>query len=212
MSYYVLSTNKLRKFLIKIQSERKPDDASIKWLKGLGFTASNDTQFLQVMETIGFLDSGRKPTERWRRFQDTTQSGKIMAEALVDGYSVLYKTFKDAHEKSSDELIQKFKIELEVSENIAKLASRTFKTLVDFADFDALEEAPPKKEEHRGGMNLSKPVFTAEQLKQLQAGMLSKEKRELAVNINIQITLPEKGEPEDYDKIFAALKKHFFSE
>jgi len=198
--------------LTTIQSERKPDEASIKWLKGLGFTAGNDYQFLQVCETIGFLDSGRRPTERWRRFQDRTQSGKVMAEALVDGYSILYKTFKDAHNKPIEELIQKFKVELEVSENLAKLASRTFKTLVDFADFDALEEAPPKKEEPKEGEEPS-PEVSVEQLKQLLAeARVSKEKRELAVNINIQITLPEKGEPEDYDKIFAALKKHFFSE
>lgn len=213
MGYYVLSTNKFRRFLEKIKTERKPDKASNKWLQGLGFTAGNDYQFLQVLETIGFLDSSRVPTERWRRFQDRTQSGVVMAEALKEGYSILYRTFKDAHIKSADELIQKFKIELEVSEDTAKYAYRTFKVLVDYANFELPEKAPLKPERPEETEEPLKPQLTAEQLAQLLSeAKVSGEKRELAVNINIQITLPEKGEPEVYDKIFAALKKHFFSE
>ncbi len=45
-----------------------------------------------------------------------------------------------------------------------------------------------------------------------QMGALFQQKRELGVNINIQVTLPETTDAEVYEQIFAALKKHFFSE
>lgn len=43
-------------------------------------------------------------------------------------------------------------------------------------------------------------------------GGTTNEKRELVVNINIQVNLPEKGDADQYDKIFAAIKKHLFTE
>ena len=206
--HYVQSTRKIRSFLEKIKTERRPDHASIKWLNNFGFTSSTDEQFLSILETIGFVDSGRIPTDRWKNFQDKNKSGRVMAEALKDGYSILYKTYKEAHKKAPDDLIQVFKVELQLGEETAKKAYRTFSTLADFADF-TLEKSLPEPEKPTEVVKMAPQVT----LDEIQRALLSvKEKRELAVNINIQITLPEKGEPEDYDKIFAALKKHFFSE
>jgi len=48
--------------------------------------------------------------------------------------------------------------------------------------------------------------------KEGQEGGKPNEKRDLNVNINIQVNLPEKGDADQYDKIFAAIKKHLLAE
>ena len=62
------------------------------------------------------------------------------------------------------------------------------------------------------GVTTPTPPPTGGQQPPQGPGTTISEKRELIVNINIQVNLPEKGDPEQYDKIFAAIKKNLFPE
>jgi len=213
VSYYTLVTGKFREFLEAIKKAKPPvPRATLKWLGGLGFKSKNHRVFLKLLQQIRFLDSNNVPTELYHEFRVDKTSKLAMAKGLRKGYSILWDTYTEPHKETPDALVDVFKAE-GMGEDVAKRSENTFRVLADFADFDALEKAPHEPKKIGGTEEPLKPQFSAEQLKQLLAeAKESKEKRELAVNINIQISLPEKGEPEVYDKIFASLKKHFFSE
>jgi hypothetical protein len=204
MSYYTVATGKLREFLEIIKKATPPTQATQKWLEGLGFTSPTHSTFLQILEQIGFLDSSRRPMELYHEFRVDKTSKIAMAKGLRKGYSLLWETYPEPHKESSDKIENVFKSK-GMSEDLAKRSERTFRTLQEFADFEVLKEVPPE-------IKTTEAVPMAPQVTfdDLQRGLVTPRTRELAVNINIQITLPERGEPEIYDKIFAALKKHFF--
>ena len=213
MSYYTNRPGRLKEFLEKLKAAARPPIANNKWLDTLGFASKSYYQYLQILEQIGFVDSSRNPTERWKEFQDDRTSKAAMAQGIHEGYSILWKTYKDAHSESADNLRKVFQVELNVNEETAGRAYRTFTILKEFADFSALISEgvvpPPQPGTPPTGTPQEAQLFT---LTPEQAGALFTQKRELGVNINIQVTLPETTDAEVYDKIFAALKKYFFSE
>jgi len=196
-----LNTGKFRNFLKKIQKLAVPPKATVKWLESIGYTSKNDRDFLRVLQKIDFLDGSRVPTDNYKDFINVQKSKKTMAKCIKKGYSFLYKLFPEAHKESSDVLVNAFQREMNVKEDTAKIAERTFRVLCEFADFDALEK---------------EPAIITEELKAqprfVEPTLPIKSSRELIVNINVQITLPTTEKAEVYDKIFEALKKHFFNE
>jgi Family of unknown function (DUF5343) len=216
MRYGVESSKKLKNFLETVRDKPRPSQsASIKWLKGYGFTSSKDNQFLHILETLGFVDGNRNPVTRWKDFQTKEKSKQVMAQAILEGYSVLYKRYPDAHKQSADALERVFIVEKSLTERRATEAVRTFNTLLEFAGFDALDTPTSPTPETLSPKEPSPVTPTGQPLMTIQPeqlGALIQQKRELGVNINIQVTLPETTEAKVYESIFAALKKHFFSE
>jgi len=214
MSYYTQNSGKLKDFLKEIQRVQTPTKATTDWLRGLGFTSSNDLAFLRVLKQINFLQTDGTPTPYYIDFRDMTKSKVIMAKALKEGFSILYETYPNAHEEPDDKIKNQFKAKVNLGERTATFATLTFRTLCEFADFTALESGisptPPSPEPVAPTLQPSpQPTIT---LTADQISGLTTQKRELGVNINIQVSLPETTDADVYDKIFAALKKHFFSE
>lgn len=216
MRYGVENTGKLRNFIELVRDKPRPTQgASVKWIKGYGFTSSKDTQFLHILELLRFVDGSRKPIIAWRDFQDKSKSGEVMAKALLQGYKILYDKYPKAHTQNKDDLERVFIIEKALSDRRAMEAIRTFNVLLEYADKKVLEGgiASPSITHPIGGAQVT-PQVTPQVIPQLQPQQILQtgrsEKRELAVNINLQVTLPETEDADVYDKIFAALKKHFF--
>lgn len=213
MSYYTLRPGRLKEFFEKIQDIARPPTASNKWLATIGFESKSYYQYLQILEQIKFVDASRKPTERWKEFQDVRTAESAMARGLREGYDILWKTYKEPYNESAENLTKVFQVELNVNEKTARRAYRTFTILSDFADFDALKEektkAPIPALTTQPSTVQPQPTFT---ITPEQASAIFSQKRELGVNINIQVTLPETTDADVYDKIFGALKKHFFPE
>ena len=217
MGYYVIRTGKLKEFFEKIKKVARPGKADNKWLDSLDFQSKNYYQYLQVLERLGFVDSTRRPTARWEKYQVPSTSKEAMAEGLREGFDILWQTYPDTPNQSVESLAKVFQVKLNVNEATSRRANRTFSILSDFADFSSLEKTSPG------------PTFTptrvptpahaktiAEQpLVTISPDVMSaliQQKRELGVNINIQVTLPETTDAGVYEKIFAALKRNFFSE
>jgi len=211
MSYYTTRTGKLKAFFEKIKEVARPPTASVKWLDTIGFTGKTYYQYIQILEQLKFVDASRKPTERWKRFQDERTSKIAMANGIREGYNLLWNTYKEPHKESAENLRKIFQVQLNVNESTAGRAHRTFSILSEFADFNAIDvgELQPQPTPTPTGAPQIQPTLT---LTPEQAGTLFTQKRELGVNINIQVTLPETTDADVYDKIFEALKKHFFSE
>lgn len=212
MGYYAGRTGKLKEFFEKIKSVARPPKADNKWLTSLGFEAKNYYQYLQILERIGFVDSTRQSTKRWERYQVDATSKHAMTEGLREGFDILWQTYTDTPKQTKENLTKVFQVKLNVNEPTAQRAYTTFEILSEFADFTSLEKkstVPIDPDLEPSSPQKGQPLVT---ISPDQMSALIQQKRELGVNINIQVTLPETTEAEVYDQIFAALKKHFFSE
>ena len=60
---YTPLAGKISKYFEKIQEASVPTKATNTWLKSLGFTTGNDYHLLKILESIGFVDTSRVPTD-----------------------------------------------------------------------------------------------------------------------------------------------------
>lgn len=209
MSLYTLNTGRFRNFLLDIKRIRRPEKISLKWLKGLGYGSSADRSFLKILEQIGFIDEKKVPTDRFRDFQNDITSKTSMAQGIIEGYHILYEVYPEAHNEPPNRIVNQFQTQLNVSEATAKYAETTFRILCEFADFTSPSSI--KADTDLPDQLSEKETILESQIKP-PIPSTKNGKRDVAININIQISLPVTEDAKVYDKIFEALKKHFFSE
>src|SRR6476659_6804175 len=106
---YMHSVKNLAAVFAAIREAGVPDRFTHEFLKQLGFTSSGDRSVIPVMRSLRFLDDGRTPTDRYKRYRDPSIGGAVMAEALRDAYSDLFKIKETAQTMSSTELKGAFK-------------------------------------------------------------------------------------------------------
>lgn len=73
---YLITTKNLEKFLNTIISAQAPDRFTQKFLENLEFKSTNDRLFISILKTLGFIDDGSIPTQRYYNFLDQSQSKK----------------------------------------------------------------------------------------------------------------------------------------
>ncbi len=59
---------------------------------------------IRVIKFIGFANEQGVPSERWSRYRGSQQR-RVLAEGIVEGYSELYATYPDAHNRTNAELV-----------------------------------------------------------------------------------------------------------
>ena len=109
--------------------------------------------------------------------------------------------FPDAHRKDSESLVNFFKAKTDVGESGVKKIVATFKALAQIGDFENVDDMEYLEEEPKQLPKARK-----------ETGRLSASAPGMAVNLNIQLTLPSDASGEAYDKFFAAMKKHLLNE
>jgi len=198
---YVQVYGQLPDFFRKISEGQAPEQFTIQHLKDLSYTKANHRAIIPLLKTIGFLSAEGIPTKRYHDYRDSSQSTRVMAQALNEAYSDLFVI--KAHPTEADRtLIEgKFKSVHNVSDRVSKLMANTFYSLLNLADLksqikvkDKLDkkESPPKTE----------------------IGVQSKDEKEKPVltppglHYNIQIHLPATKDIEVYNAIFKSLKEH----
>ncbi len=199
---YVAVPNKLAAFLEEIKSVGIPETASMGWLKAIGFTSSSHQSFPRVLQSIGFVDSSRKPTEKWRQFRDKSQSGKVIAAAIEEGYSKLYQVYPDAHIRSDDELVNFFRSHTEAGDLAVRRTAKTFKTLCSLADFGQSQNVGDDPE------SPSAPLPVQEQPPKPH---LDSQTPVPAHNIDIQITISSDSSVEQIKQIFESMAQHLYN-
>jgi hypothetical protein len=199
-SAYLVTTKNLEGIINSLISAKAPDRITGAFLKTLGYTSSNDTLYVKLFKEIGLLDSNGAPTDRYYRFIDQSQSAKVMAECVEEGYSDLFAINKKAYEMSEEEVKNKLKTLTQgsIDEHKLKLMAKTFKALAEYADW----KTPIKPIENKNPVQ-NKP---AEQKKVVDLPMPNKMSPTL--HYNIQIHLPETRDASVYDAIFKSLKEH----
>ena len=198
---YLTSTKNLAALLDAIKTAQAPDTFNLRFLEGLGFPSSNDRLFVGVLQALGFLNSDKKPTDRYFQFLDQTQSDIVLAEGIRDAYGDLFQVNTSAHKLSKTDVINKFKTlsQGQYSESVLDKMGLTFSELVKLADFDAkpaprdsiiVEEEKPETE-----------VEKVADVRRPKVGLGG-------LHYNIQIIMPESRDPKVYDALFRSLKEH----
>jgi hypothetical protein len=154
------------------------------------------------LKSLGFLTQDAKPTERYFRFLDQTQSAAVLAEGIREAYADLFHVNTKAQNLTQSEVINKLKTlsQGQLSEAVLEKVAMTFAALCRLADFKA--PAPPPQPAEA---TLEEERPDAEAIRPLQ----SRSRLGLGgLHYNIQIILPETRDAKVYDAIFRSLREH----
>lgn len=209
---YTLKPNAVPAYFDAILDAQPPERFSLKFLENLGFTSTNDRLFIGMLKDLGFLNRDGAPQQRYFEFLDRSQSKRVLAEGIREGYSDLFAINTKANNYSVDEAKNKLrtlfagkKTELVIS-NIAK----TFKALCDYADFTSAggtqkkQEKPAKQEPAEQPQEPSADKSVTQDSQPIAAGKI----RVSGLQYHINIVLPETRDQAVFDAIFKSLRDH----
>src|SRR5688572_33298457 len=101
---YTLKIGSLPAIFDAMLDAQPPERFSLKFLENLGFTSTNDRLFIGILKDIGFLNRDGVPTPRYFQFLDRTESKRVLAEGIQDGFSDLFALNTKANTWSVDEV------------------------------------------------------------------------------------------------------------
>jgi len=200
---YLTSSKNLEKIFDTIQGAQAPDKFTVKWLEQQGFTSSADRLVVGILKSLGFIDSTGKPLQRYFDYLDQTQGKRVLAEAIREAYSDLFKLNKNAQTMTKTDLKNKLKTltEGQLTDAVLDKMVTTFQNLVKRADFSALPTALSEVDKSEETKTQRKP--------ESDKPSPGPRQRSLADLVyNIQIHLPESRDATVYDAIFRSLKEH----
>ncbi|MCP8306576.1 MAG: DUF5343 domain-containing protein [archaeon] len=197
---YTLKPSTLEDFLKNMMPRPEPKAVTQPYLKGLGYTSSNDWVIIPILKFINFLDPKGSPTDLFRNFRDTEKSKVIMAQVLKESYADLFESFPNPCESPDQSLENFFRTATGRGGRTLAATVDVFKVLCKFADFGA----PPVTIKP---VPTPTPVPAPSPIVQLP---ITKEGG-ISLTVNIRLELPATQDVNVYDKIFESLKKHLLS-
>lgn len=201
-SYMTGSFTKISQYFDTMLTAKAPDKFTTKFMADLGFTSSNDRQFVNVLKAIGFLDDAGTPTERYFKFLDQSFSKQMVAEGIKEAYADLFALNTSANKLSKTEVEGKFRTLTNGSKEnttIGYMAS-TFINLCAYADWN---EALSLTSQTQTSTTNDKQNDTTE-----IAESILQERGKIDLNYDIHIHLPATRDQAVYDALFASLAKH----
>lgn len=202
---YLNSVKNLDSFLNSVIGARAPERFTTKFLEDLGFKSSSDRLFITILKSLGLLDEGGQPTQRYYEFLDQSQSKQIIAVGIQEAYEDLFNLRKDAQNMSSEEIKNKLKTltQGQKGDRVIDQMAMTFRALCSYADWSVTTvtpKAPPQTDISTENKTSNESALTTTLTKNTSAIM--------DLHYNIQIHLPETSNMAVYDAIFQSLKKH----
>ena len=197
---YMPSVKNLVKILDSIQHAAVPETFTYEFLKDLGYSSSNDRSILKIFKYLGFLDASGRPQSSYRDFVDHTKTKHILAERMQAAYDDLYKSNKNAHTKSVDDLKGWFKSKTGKGDAVATKIATTFKTLATYADFTKAK--PTTTKESKTVPVEPAPASTAQPEMPSMSG-----ENKFGLVYRLEIHLPDTQNVETFRAIFKALRE-----
>lgn len=209
MAGYVYITNpaKIGKFLKTIQKAGVPQKLTSRHLEALGFKSNNDRPLITIMKAINFVSSSGEPKERWQKYRNKTQAPVVLAQGIREHYADLFKMYPDAHIKDNEALHNFFSTHTTVGESTLKFMIATFKALVALADFQSEIPSVSTKLE-KDALIATGAGATQQQAQAAKTLLQGQAKGGFAININVELALPENATEETFDAFFKSMKKH----
>jgi hypothetical protein len=207
---YLVTIKNLESILNTLLTAKAPERFTNKFLSDLGFMSSNDRLLVGVLKSLGMLDENAAPTQRYFHFLDQTQSKKVLAEGIREAYEDLFNLRIDAQNMTSDEVKNKLKTltQGQKSEKVIGLMAMTFKALSEYAEWDKVRLSTPKVEKEKINYDESSNSKSVSDSQKIQEELIINKSKNLDLNYNIQIHLPETRDMAVYDAIFQSLRKH----
>ncbi len=198
---YLVAVGRVPDVFSTIRDAQAPKLFTQQLLKDWGFKSSNERAIIPLLKALGFLSPDGKPTSLYNNYRAHTNSKSVMAQGLRNAYEDLF-LIKEYPTESDKGIIQgKFKSYHNVTDNVAKLMTRTFYALLKLSDLKT--PAPIKMEKEKPPTKLKKEDKPTEPSTNIKAAGL---------HYNIQIHLPATKDIEVYNAIFKSLKEHLFDE
>lgn len=202
-SYMTGSFSKIPQYFDTMLTAKAPDKFTAKFMADLGFTSSNDRQFVNVLKAIGFLDEAGTPTERYFKFLDQSFSKQMVAEGIKEAYADLFALNTSANKMTKNEVEGKFKTLTNGSKEnttISYMAS-TFINLCGYADWSEVKVLSKNSDE----CNINQETVGDDNEESKQ---YNQQIRKIDLNYDIHIHLPATRDQAVYDALFASLAKH----
>ncbi len=207
---YALATGRVQILFDKIRSVGVPAKANDAWLNQIGLTSSNDRRLKNVLKFIGFTDQAGTPTDLWKAYRGPN-AAQVMAQAITDGYSALFHMYPDANLRPDNEIASVVRASTGFGNDTVKAIVATFKALVTLADFNAVHSGASAGTGRDGkGTGTERDSASKSGKRAPQDGWGTGPR--LALNVNLQLTLPESKDPAVYDALFFSMRKHLLTE
>jgi hypothetical protein len=148
---YLVSPGTVATALQKMKAAATPERFTHDFLANtLGMKGGTPRPVIPFLKRIGFIGTDGVPTELYKAFRNTGQSGAAVAQAMRIGYKPLFDMNERAHELPDPELkgLVVQATGLEEKSRVLQLIIQTFKILKQQASFGATTVAI-KKEERR---------------------------------------------------------------
>jgi hypothetical protein len=198
---YVVGTGKLVDLIKKIPDIGVPSKVTLKTVKGLGYTSSNDERFLPTLKFIKLLSADGTPSELWNQARGNL--GGALAAGLKTGYSDLFQQYPNAHQKDDEALRTFFTVHSGTGKEAVTRMLSTFKALCAAADFGKLMQNTAAADGATADSKVEEP--TDRHASNHGHGSSG---NAMPVSISITLQLPPDATGEIYEKFFAAMAKH----
>jgi hypothetical protein len=203
---YVGAPGSLPKLFSGIKTAAVPAKVTQDFLETvLDLKSSSHRAYIPLLKRLGFLDPSNAPTQVYKDFRDSEQSGTVMAERLKDSYKSLFAANEYAWKLNKADLIAKLKNVTGAGNDdqyVPSVAS-TFTELSKLASWDGA--APPKKTtiESTNGTGVA-PERREREREELSSGGLR-------LGYTINLNLPATTEIEVFNAIFKSLRENLLS-
>jgi hypothetical protein len=188
----------IAKIFAKVKHAQTPERFTVDFLQTkLGFRGGNHRQFIPLAKKLGLLGTDGKPTDTYKRFRNSAESGAAMAQAIKTGYHEIFERNEFANSLQKDQL-KGLVVEitgLDSDDRVVQLICQTFEALKALADFDAAPVAP-------------EPQRQPEHDEQPFADDRGHQPQDLALNLayTINLVLPKSDDPAVFNAIFKAVR------
>lgn len=212
-SYMTGSFSKIPTYFDTMLTAKAPDKFTVKFMADLGFTSSNDRQFVNILKAIGFLDDTGTPTTRYFNFLDQSKSKLMVAEGIREAYADLFNLNTSAQKMTKAEVEGKFKTLTSGSKENATISymASTFINLCAYADWSQPSMDTPVSTEQMpipDAIGKKKHPETMQKVTGELIGTHTVPQGMFDLNYNIHIHLPATRDEGVYDALFASLAKH----
>jgi hypothetical protein len=206
---YVGAPGSLPKLFSGIKAAAVPPKVTQDFLETvLDLKSSSHRAYIPLLKRLGFIDPSNVPTQVYKDFRDTDQSGPVMADRLKETYKSLFAAHEYAWRLNKSDLIAKLKNVTGAGDDdpyIPSVAS-TFIELSKLATWDV--GAPPKKQttdtSNNGAGEGTPPERREREREDPNSG-------ELRIGYTINLNLPATTEIEVFNAIFKSLRENLLT-
>ena len=190
---YAYSVGQIDEVLAKIQQTGRPDKLTVAYMRDTWLLKNAQySAVLDLLKDMEFVDGSGSPAPAYGEYQNPSKAKKALAEGIKKAYPSLFKAYPSAHSLSKEVLDGYIKQHTGATPSVLRKISDTFRKLCSLAEFgepSGIDKPAPEKAP-MGNAVVATPNASA-----------------IPITMNIQIVIPNDATAEQYDKIFASIKK-----